>query len=164
MTYEVRSDLQRHPRLSHQRYGRPAGSFDLTMDGVGSVRFMSPPKMAGWNLALRFGLEIAALVGIAAGAWELADGPLRWVTVVGMPAAAAAVWGVFNVPEDPSRSGEAPVEVPGWGRLLVELAVLGGGAVGFAVAGWAVVAVGYAILTVVHYLVSWRRIEWLISA
>lgn len=40
---------------------------------------MSPPPMAGWNLGLRFGLEVVALVALGAAAWELAPGVVRLV-------------------------------------------------------------------------------------
>ncbi len=43
---------------------------------------MNPPTMAGWNLALRFGLELGALVGLGYGAWKLAPGLTRWPAVV----------------------------------------------------------------------------------
>ncbi|WP_280456932.1 DUF2568 domain-containing protein, partial [Nocardia carnea] len=39
--------------------------------------------------------------------------PARWLLVVLLPVVAAAAWGVFAVPDDPSRSGAAPVAVPG---------------------------------------------------
>ena len=32
---------------------------------------MTAPSMAGWNLGLRFGLELAALAGFGVAAWKL---------------------------------------------------------------------------------------------
>jgi CDP-diglyceride synthetase len=124
---------------------------------------MNPPKMHGWNLALRFGLEIAALIGIGLAAWELTSNPVRWVAVMAAPVAAAAIWGTFNVVDDPSRSGQAPVEVPGWLRLTIELTILSCGGGGFAVAGQRGVAVVFGVLIAVHYAVSWRRVGWLLE-
>jgi hypothetical protein len=120
--------------------------------------------MAGWNLALRFALELAALTGLAAAAWRLGPGPARWIGVVLVPVTAAVVWAVFNVLNDPSRSGAAPVEVDGWVRLTLELTILGGGAaaVGFAARPALGMVFGLAILG--HYLVSLNRIEWLVQA
>ena len=125
---------------------------------------MTPPTMAGWNLALRFALELAALTGLAAAAWRLGPGPARWIGVVLVPVTAAVVWAVFNVLNDPSRSGAAPVEVDGWVRLALELTILGGGAaaVGFAARPALGMVFGLAILG--HYLVSLNRIEWLVQA
>jgi hypothetical protein len=125
---------------------------------------MTPPEMAGWNLALRFGLEIAAFTGIAMAAWNLSSGNLRWVAVIAVPVVAAIIWGVFNVVDDPSRSGEAPIEVSGWIRLAVELLVLGGGAAAFAITQRPTIAIGLVILIAIQYATSWSRIEWLIQA
>lgn len=119
--------------------------------------------MAAWNLALRFGLEVAALAGLATAAWRLTTGPLRWMAVLAVPLLAAIVWATFNVPEDPSRSGAAPVEVPGGVRLAVELAVLGGGSAAFLLAGPRVLGLVLGVLIVVHYLASVPRLEWLLG-
>ncbi len=124
---------------------------------------MNPPTMAGWNLGLRFGLEIAALAGIGAAAWRFADGSWRWVAVVAAPLVAAVVWGVFNVPGDPSRSGAAPVQVPGGVRLALELGVLAAGSAGFLLRGERLIGVGLSVLVVVHYVASVRRLEWLLE-
>jgi len=124
---------------------------------------MTPPTMAGWNLALRFVLELAALTGLAAAAWRLGSGPGRWVAVVALPVAVAVVWGVCNVPDDPSRSGAAPVEVDGVIRLALELAILGGGAAAVAFAARPALGVVFAVAIVGHYLVSLDRIEWLVQ-
>lgn len=125
---------------------------------------MTPPTMAGWNLALRFGLELGALTGLAVAAWKLAPGQLRWATVIAAPVVAATAWGVFNVVNDPSRSGAAPVEVSGWTRLALELLVLGGGAAALIIAGRPEIGTVFAVLIVAHYLASWSRVEWLIQA
>jgi hypothetical protein len=122
----------------------------------------SPPEMAGWNLALRFGLELAALAGFGFAAWKLTSSPLRWIAVIAVPIAAATVWGVFNVLNDPSRSGAAPVEVNGWTRLAIELLILGGGAAAVALAGRRDLGIAFALLIALHYATSWSRLEWLI--
>ncbi len=124
---------------------------------------MTPPTMAGWNLALRFGLEIGALVGLGAAAWSMSTGATRWVAVIAVPVVAATLWGVFNVLNDPSRSGEAPVEVAGWVRLAIELAILGGGALALGIAAGRIYGVGFALLVVIHYAASWSRVQWLVG-
>jgi hypothetical protein len=123
----------------------------------------APPRMAAWNLALRFGLEMAALAALGVAGWTLAPGLLRWLAVVALPLVAAAAWGVFNVVGDPSRSGSAPIEVPGWARLGVELAVLGGGAVALAVSGRAALGAALGLLIVLQYATSWARVRWLLE-
>ncbi|HKJ55146.1 MAG TPA: YrdB family protein [Nitriliruptoraceae bacterium] len=119
--------------------------------------------MRPWNLALRFVLEMAALVGLGLAAWGATTGVLRWVLVFLLPLAAAACWGTFNVVDDPSRSGRAPVEVAGWIRLLIELVVLFGGWIGYAIAGLPAVGVAFAALTVLHYAVGHARVRWLLG-
>jgi hypothetical protein len=72
-------------------------------------------------------------------------------------------WGTFAVPDDPSRSGKAPVVIPGILRLIMELAF-------FTFAIWALYDVGFTgwswamgIFVAVHYLASYDRIVWLIK-
>jgi hypothetical protein len=122
----------------------------------------SAPEMAGWNLALRFGLELGALGSLGLAAWKLSPNPARWVAVIVIPIVAATIWGVFNVLDDPSRSGAAPVEVNGWVRLGIELLILGGGAAAIALAGRSDLAIAFALLIVVQYATSWSRLEWLV--
>jgi hypothetical protein len=114
------------------------------------------------NLALRFLLEIAALVAIGYWGWSQNDGLLRFVLVIGAPLIAAILWGTFAVPDDPSRSGKAPVPVPGIVRLVLELAI-------FAFAAWALYDTGNVVLSlilatvvVIHYALSYDRIAWLL--
>lgn len=125
---------------------------------------MMPPSMPGWNLGLRFVLEVAALAGLAAAAWKLGSGPVRSIAVVAVPVVAAVVWGAFNVLDDPSRSGAAPVEVDGVVRLALELAILGGGATAVAFAVRPALGIVFAVAIVGHYLVSLDRIEWLVQS
>lgn len=115
------------------------------------------------NLGLRFLLEMACLVGIGWAAWNLSTPPWQWLLVIIAPLAAAAAWGVFAVPDDPSRSGNAPVPVPGLVRLAVEFVVLGAGVAGFAFAGRPAIATVLAILLIVHYALSYERTVWLLG-
>ena len=125
---------------------------------------MTPPPMAGWNLALRFLLELVALAGLAAAAWTLGSGLGRWAAVVAVPVAAIVIWGLFNVRNDPSRSGSAPVEVTGSVRLLIEVVILGGGAAALAFATNPALGIVFALAIGGHYLASVDRVEWLIRA
>ncbi|MDH3303457.1 MAG: YrdB family protein [Acidimicrobiia bacterium] len=124
---------------------------------------VAPPTMAGWNLALRFGLELVALFGLGFAAWKLTSGPVRPAAVVILPVFAATLWTVFNVVGDPSRSGAAPVEVPGWTRLVIELAVLGAGAVAIFLAGRQDLGLAHGAVIIFHYAVSWPRVQWLLG-
>ena len=114
------------------------------------------------NLALRFLLEIAALVAI--GYWGLSQHAGAWRFIIGLggPLLAAVLWGTFAVPDDPSRTGKAPVPVPGILRLVLELALFGFAAWALYDAGSPVLALGLAVITVFHYALSYDRIAWLI--
>ena len=79
------------------------------------------------------------------------------------PTVAAVLWGTFAVPNDPSRSGKAPVAIPGVLRLILELGF-------FVFAAWGIFDLGYlglsgvfGMIVVVHYLVSYDRILWLLK-
>ena len=125
---------------------------------------MNPPKIAAWNLGLRLGLEVTALVAIGALTWDATGGGLRWFAVVAAPLVAATLWGVFNVKDDPSRSGEAPVEVAGSVRLAVEAVVLGAGAIGLLVVVGLRLAVVFVLLTALHYALGRERVIWLLAS
>ncbi len=116
------------------------------------------------NLAIRFILELAALLATGMWGWKrYGDGWLRFILAFGIPIVLAVIWGTFAVPDDPSRSGQAPVVTPGIIRLIIELAFFG-------FAGWALYDVGYiktslamGIIVILHYIVSYDRIIWLLS-
>ena len=114
------------------------------------------------NLALRFILEIAGLVALGWWGWNQAEGFLRFVLTLGIPLAAAVLWSTFAVPEDPSRSGRALVPVAGMIRLILELAF-------FASATWALFDNGarafawiFGLAVLIHHIISYDRISWLI--
>ena len=115
------------------------------------------------NGALRFLLEIAALVAMGFWGWSLAEGFVSIVPAVVIPIVTAALWGTIAVPDDPSRSGNAPVPVPGVVRLALEFAVFGLGIWSVYALGYLIGSVIFAVVVVVHYVVSYGRVRWLLS-
>jgi len=114
------------------------------------------------NLFVRFILELMALAAMGLWAWKQSDSWMRFVLVLGVPIIAAAIWGTFAVPDDPSRSGAAPIIVSGIVRLAIEFAFFG-----FAV--WIFWNLGYLRLSwilgtviALHYMISYDRIMWLL--
>lgn len=114
------------------------------------------------NLIVRFLLELAALASVGIWGWEISSGWLQVILGFGIPIGVAAVWGIFAVPNDPSRSGVAPVVTPGIVRLVIELTI-------FTFSTWALYDLGLTTLSVVlgiivilHYIVSYDRIKWLL--
>ena len=115
------------------------------------------------NLLFRLILEVFALISIGMWGWSLGDKSLKYVLALVLPLIVAVVWGTFAVPDDPSRSGKAPVPVPGIVRLMMELSIFG-------FAGWILFDLGHTILAyalliavLIHYLISFDRIKWLIG-
>ncbi|HEY3478081.1 MAG TPA: YrdB family protein [Streptomyces sp.] len=115
------------------------------------------------GLAVRLFLELGALGADGWAGWHLASGGWRYPLVVFLPLLAATAWGVFNVPGDPSRSGEAPIPVPGPVRLAVEWAVFGSAVVLLAAAGAPVAAACFAALLVGYHLTAYDRVRWLLG-
>ena len=115
------------------------------------------------NLAIRFLLEITALIAMGFWGWRQSEGWFRYILALIIPILAAVVWGTFAVPNDPSRSGSAPIPVPGLIRLVIELAI-------FLFAFWSlnnlelkVLSWVFGIIVIVHYITSYDRILWLIT-
>lgn len=114
------------------------------------------------NLAFRFLLELAALSGMAIGAYALGTGASAWLLAVAIPLVAMVAWGTFRVPGDGSASGEAPIAVPGVVRLLIELDVFAASVflLWFASPRAAMLL---AAAVVIHYALSLDRVRWLLT-
>jgi hypothetical protein len=115
------------------------------------------------NLAFRFVLELGGLAALGYWGWSLTDEWWRYVLMLGVPALGAAAWGTFAVPDDPSRSGGAPAPVPGFVRLVLELAFFGFACWALYDTGATILSLTLAVAVVVHYVVSYERVRWLVS-
>ncbi|NEW40170.1 YrdB family protein [Nocardia cyriacigeorgica] len=115
-------------------------------------------------LAVRLILELAALTAFGVLGWRAFDSPWKYALVVILPIAGATLWGTFAVPDDPSRSGNAPIPVDGRVRLLVEMVVLFGGALALWAADLPRWALAFAAILVAYHAVAYDRIHWLISS
>ena len=116
------------------------------------------------NLILRFVLEVLAVSAFAFWGWAW-GGWLRWPLAIGCLLLAAAVWGIFRTPGDPS-SGAGVIATRGPIRLALELGI-------FALAILALlnahansraetVAIVLGVGVVIHYALSWDRVAWLL--
>ena len=115
------------------------------------------------NLALRFILEITALVAFAVWGWNNFPGSWRILAAIGLPLFFATVWGVFAVKGDPSRSGKTVVPTPGWVRLLLEFLFFGLAALALFDLGFNIAGLVVSILVLLHYGFSYRRVVWLLK-
>lgn len=115
------------------------------------------------NLFIRFLLELIALLSVGLWGWKSFEGAFQYILGLGLPILMTIIWGTFAVPDDPSRSGKAPIPVSGLIRLVIEF-------IFFALAVWTLdqleyTGLSYALcgIVLVHYLVSYDRIKWLLS-
>ncbi len=117
------------------------------------------PKVPAFQLVIRFSLEIAAQVSLALWGYQVAGWPLA----IALPVVAAGLWGTFAVVGDPSRSGKAPVKVPGAVRLALELLVFLGGAAALAALGQWVFFGFYVAALALHHAQTMPRTRWLLA-
>lgn len=115
------------------------------------------------NLMFRFFLEVAALIVSGIWAWHLSDTVFSYLLAVAVPIFMAIVWGVFAVPNDPSRSGKTIVKTPGLVRLILELAFFGFSSWAMLSLGWELASWTFATGVLLHYLLSFDRIQWLLK-
>jgi len=106
---------------------------------------------------------MCALFVMSLWGWHRRDDGLRILVALAIPLLAAVFWGTFAVPDDPARSGSAPIPVPGILRLALEW-----GFFGFAI--WALsdlrfarLAAIFGAVVTVHYALSYDRIRWIVG-
>jgi len=115
------------------------------------------------NSAVRLLLEIAAITSFGIWGYYRSETGIRIILTILLPLGFAVLWGVFAVKYDPSRSGKTVVQTPGPIRLLMELSLFGA-------ATWMTIDLGFSLvglifggLVLVHYILSWDRIAWLLK-
>ncbi|MEJ7839312.1 MAG: YrdB family protein [Thermomicrobiales bacterium] len=123
-----------------------------------------PPKQSAILLAVRFVMEVVAWSGLFWWGWSIADGGISGIVLGTLFFGLSIfVWGMFAVPDDPSRNSDPPIGIPGWLRLIIELTTFGLAAYGIWVSGarW----LSEALLTFVGitYLLTYDRAIWLLQ-
>jgi hypothetical protein len=114
------------------------------------------------NLFFRFLLEVCAIVTFGVWGYGLSDQWPRILLAGVFPLLFAGIWGVFAVPNDPSRSGKTVIPTPGTVRLALELLL-------FSAATWMLIGLGkhglgwiFGGMVMLHYVISYDRIAWLL--
>lgn len=110
---------------------------------------------------LHFGLELCAMAALAVWGFRTGDSGLtRAALGIGVPLIAATLWGVFRVPNDP---GPATVAIAGWLRLILEIGILG-------LSVWSLfgiqkngLAIAFAVLIILDYLLQSNRVIRLLN-
>lgn len=114
------------------------------------------------NMFVRLLLEVAAIITFGFWGYLQTDSWVRILMAIGLPLIFALLWGIFAVRNDPSRSGKTVIETPGLIRLILELVLFGA-------ATWMILDLGFSLLgkiyggvVILHYLVSYDRVLWLL--
>ena len=112
------------------------------------------------NLALAFFLELGLLAALAYWGWTTYVGAGKVLFGLGLPVAAAALWGIFRVPGLP---GKALVAIPGAARLALELGLFALAVILLATSHHRLLALIFGAVVIAHYLVSYDRIRWMLT-
>lgn len=115
------------------------------------------------NLALRFGLELAALAALVVWAIQAVDGVGGVALGVLLLALAATAWATLRTPGDDSHGGGVPVPVPGAFRLALEWSLFALATLGLLAAGHRAAGIGLGVVVIVHYILSYDRVLRLLS-
>ena len=115
------------------------------------------------NLALRFLLEVAAIIAMGLWGYNNSGNMSGILLAILLNLGFALLWGIFAVPNDPSRSGKTVVPTPGIIRLILELSLL-------TAATWMLRDLDYSnvwwifgSIVLVHYLLSYDRVLCLLK-
>jgi hypothetical protein len=107
---------------------------------------------------------MTALFAMGYWGWQQRVDLARYLFAVLVPLVAASLWGIFAVPGDASRSGNAPIPVSGVVRLVIEAAFFTFGVFATYQAVNPMLAVVLAAGVAIHYAISYDRITWLLRA
>lgn len=106
------------------------------------------------NLSVRFLLESIMLFVLCLWGWHLGNGWVRYAYAILFPVAAASLWGIFRIQNDPKP---APVETPGPIRLALELGLFTLTVYGLHELSYSTIRWLIAVVVVIHYVVSYDR-------
>lgn len=112
---------------------------------------------------IRFILELLALFFIGWYAYSLFTGVLALAMATLAVLAVATVWGVFNVPGDESRNGNAPIVVSGKVRLTIEFVVFAAAAIAANYKMGTTAGVLFFGTVLAHYIHTKKRVKWLLK-
>jgi len=115
------------------------------------------------NLAFRFLLEVTALITMICWGIKQDVGVIRYFYIGGIPLVMFLIWSLLAVPGDLSRSGRAPIPVHGIVRLLIEFSFFGIATIMMASISQSKLWIVYLIVLVLHYILSYERIIWLLK-
>lgn len=106
-------------------------------------------------LGLHFLLELSALASIAYWGWTTRTGLARWGWAIGLPLVLAVIWAIFRAAGD---GPDPTVTIPGMARLVLEVAILGGGAFLLWRAGKPSLAGIFVALIIIDFALQYDRV------
>jgi hypothetical protein len=112
------------------------------------------------NLALRAVLELLLIFIYFYWPWKTFLGASKLVISIGLPILLVSVWAVFKVDGDP---GKAVVAIPGWSRLILEACIFLGGFFLLTQLSYTKQAYLFLGISILHYIISYDRIAWLLK-
>jgi hypothetical protein len=112
---------------------------------------------------LRFALELIALGLFGRWGFMCTSGAARYAWMLALPLLAAAVWGTFTVPGDPSRGKTGPVPVSGAARLALEATFFGAATAACDALGFTAWAAAFGASVCLHYVAAHARTRWLLT-
>ncbi|MBN1538426.1 MAG: YrdB family protein [Anaerolineales bacterium] len=115
------------------------------------------------NLVIRFFLELIMLGTIGYWGWINGNGATKFLMAIGLPIIAAFIWFTFAVPNDPSRSGNAPVPVPGTVRLVIELVLFALSTTILFTSTSPAYGIIFGIILIVNYCIAYERVLWILK-
>jgi hypothetical protein len=104
------------------------------------------------NLAVRFLLELAAVISFGAWGYSLTEGTTRFILALLFPVLFAVL-----------RSGKTVVPTPGIIRLILELALFGAATWMLLNLDYSLLALIFGLIVAIHYIFSYNRIAWLLK-
>jgi hypothetical protein len=116
------------------------------------------------NLIFRFFLQAGGLIALGIWGWSQGSGLFRYLLAAAAPLIAAVLWGSLGVPGDPTQSGEPYAVIPGLLRLGLEIGFFGFAIWGLTEAGDVTWGFLFGLLIVIHYIISYDRVIWLIHS
>lgn len=135
------------------------------MTSPGNYSSIPCPPMQPLQQAIRFSLEIAALVAFGIAGWNASGNrAVASLLAILLPALGAAIWVVFRTPGDTSAGKPAVVPVPGTVRLLLELLFFGLATAAFWMLTTRAVAETFLTVLALHNFLTWERSRWLLTS
>lgn len=131
---------------------------------------MNPPTPRGIfftmetiSYFLRFVLEVFSIFIFGYFGYSQFNNPWHVIAAIMLPAIAMGMWGVFNVPNDPSRGNHVVVKVPGWVRFMIEMFVFLGAGYCLFELGETTLSASFFILVFFQYITTYKRVIWLLK-